>query len=122
MLDQIKADVFAHGQRVKQGTGLEHHRQAILVQNARRLDRFAVNEDLALIGLFEPDHVFKQHGFAAAARSHQHENFARVYLKTHPLEHLMAVETFAQATNLDTDALLLGWRSGHYFSKMRVRM
>ena len=50
VLGQVKADVFADGQGIEQGAGLEDHGHAVLVHDLGRLDGLAVDEDFAGVG------------------------------------------------------------------------
>ena len=106
MLGQIDANILSDGHVGQQGAGLEDHRDAVTGGQLGGLDRYAVNQNLPLVGFFQADELFKQHRFAAPARSHDDENFTGADLETDALEHFMALVAFAQAVNHQPDALL----------------
>ena len=120
VLTQVKPDVFANGQRVKQRAGLKNQRQPVFARDFRRLDGLAIDENFAGIGHFEPDKVFEQHAFTAAARPHDNKNFAGLDLEINAVEHRLPGKTFTQAAHLEADAgAVVVWRV-HYCSRTRV--
>ena len=92
MFGEIKAHVFADGERIEQRAGLKHHRQPVMLQHLGRLDGFAVNEDFPGIRLIQADDMLEQNAFAAAARAHDDKDLAGLDFKIHALEHLLAAE------------------------------
>ena len=81
VLGEIEADVFADGQRVEQRAGLKHHGHPVTVHHVGRLHRLALDEDLALVGSFEADDVFKQDTFATATWTHDYKYFIRCHIQ-----------------------------------------
>ena len=80
-----------------------------------RLNGFPVDEDFPGVGRLEPDEMFEQHAFAAAARAHDDENFAGLDREIDAFEHLLPVKTFAQAAHLEADAGMLVGCGVHSF-------
>ena len=119
---QIKADIFAHGQRIEQRAGLEDHRHAVFGGDFRRLNGFAVDENFAGIRRFQADQMLEQNALAAAAGSHDDKDFAGLDLEINALEHFLAVETFPQVAHLQAHAGMVVRHVVHYFKRMRVRM
>jgi hypothetical protein len=105
---QVEADIFGDGQGIEQRAGLEDHCEAILIENLGGLHRFAIEKDLAGIGLFQADDVLQKDGFAAATGSHQNKNFSRVHLEVDAFEDFMAIEALVQSADLHADTLLVG--------------
>src|SRR6185437_13208065 len=118
---QVKADVFADGERIEQRAGLEHHREAVFIHHVGRLDGFAIDEDFAGIGEIEDDDLLEQHAFAAAAGPHNDEDFAGFDFEVQAFEDFLAVETFFQIADFDAHAAGFGIGIAH-FNRTRVRM
>ncbi len=100
MFGQVKPHVFADGERIEERAGLEDERHAVFGGDFRRLDGFAVDEDFARVGRFNPDEVLEQNAFAAAARTHDDEYFAGLDIEINALEHFLAVKALCAAREL----------------------
>src|SRR5205807_9521158 len=75
-----KSDVFLHRHRVKKRAALK--KDAYLESDRRQLplaeadDVFAVDPDLAGIGLHQSDEMFQEHALATAAPANDHQRLA----------------------------------------------
>src|SRR5260221_206951 len=116
VLTQIEAHILADRQRIEQGPGLKNHGQAVLIHHALREDGLALEQDFALVRLFQADDVFEQHALAAAAGAHDDKNFLAFDRKLDPFQDQLAAVAFPQAADLAPDTGL-GWRVGAHFSK-----
>ncbi len=121
VLGQVKADVFQNGQGVEERAALEDERHAVLVHHSFGVNRFAVDQDVALVGLFEADDLLEEDALAGAAGPHDDEGLAGLDFEVDALEHGGAIITLAESANLDADARLggrrLGWNGFAHFSK-----
>ena len=107
---QVKADVFADSQRIQQRAGLEHHRHPIFVHHFRRLNRFALDQNFARVRLLQADEMLEQHAFAAAARSHDDEDLARVDVEIEPLSTSWPLKLLRRPRTWTlTPLLIVGW-------------
>lgn len=110
---QIETDVFRDGQRGEQRAGLEDHGHAVAGGDVRRLNRPACDEDFALVRLFEADNLPEQNGLAAAAGTHDDENFPGVDVEIYAFEHFVSAVALAKPADGQAHSLLLWGISIH---------
>ena len=113
---QRKRDIFPDCERIKQRSGLKHHRHFAADFRELRFvpvrDVFAGDDHAAGVRLKEAHDVFERHRLAHAAAAHDHDGLAVIHEKADIVEHNVLVKRFRHAAKLDV-MLAHGFRVSH---------
>src|SRR3954447_15505022 len=105
VLTQGEADVVEQVHRAEQRAVLEQdaellaHLEEVVVGHVG--DRLAVDEDVALVGVEQPDHVLDAHGLAGARRPQDHRDLALGDAHVEAAQDLVAAERLMHLDELD---------------------
>ena len=105
VLAQREGDVVVDVHRAEQRPVLEQqaelfaHLEELVVGHVR--DRFAVHEDVARVGVEQPDDVLDQHALAGPRRAEHHRDLVLGEAEVEAVEDAGAAELFDQVDDLD---------------------